>query len=47
MPRKRPDLIEHLFASVRSERARRLQEDPSDKVSVLLGTMMPHQRRVE
>jgi hypothetical protein len=32
MPRKRPDLIEHLFSAVRTEKARRLQDDPTDKV---------------
>lgn len=47
MPRKRQDLIEHLFASVRTEKARRLIDDPTDKVAVLLATMQPHQRRLE
>ena len=46
MPRKRPDLVEHLFGAVRAEKARRLQDDPSDKISVVRGTMQAHQRRV-
>ncbi len=46
MPRKRPDLIEHLFASVQKEKARRLLDDPTDKVSVVVATMQAHQRAV-
>jgi hypothetical protein len=46
MPRKRPDLIEHLFGAVRTEKARRLQADPADKLAVVWATMQRHQQRL-